>query len=63
MLKIYKKHYYVSIDNGPWKRLSAQSTVMIDESEAYDEHIVYNNLSFEEFVDALKHNHINSIYL
>ena len=63
MLKIYNKNHYISINNGPWKQLSAKSTVMLDESEVCNERIVYNNLSFEECINILKHNHINSIYL
>ena len=63
MLKIYNKHTYISINNGPWEQLHGQSTHMFEESGTEPEYIIFNNISFNECVNLLKQKYIGSLYL
>ena len=63
MLKIYNKHHYISINNGPWEQLSGQTTHMLEENGTHPECIIYNNISFQECVNFLKRKTIPSMFL
>jgi hypothetical protein len=63
MLKIYNKHYYISINNGPWERLQGQMTQMLEEDCTTPEHILFTNMSFEDCVDMLQRTNSLPMYL
>lgn len=63
MLKIYNKHHYISINNGPWEKLHGQSTHMFEEDGTLPEYIIFENLSFKECIKLLEQKHITSLYL
>lgn len=62
MLKIYDKKFFVSIDGAKWRRLSSSGTVMLEESQAIPESILFENLSFEECYNMLQSHLINGMY-
>lgn len=62
MLKIYNKRFLVSIDGAKWRLLSSSGSVMLEESQAMPEAILFENLSFEECCDTLLTHNINSMH-
>jgi hypothetical protein len=62
MLTIYNKHYYISVDNAPWRVLGASGICMLESSQVNPETIVFENLNFEECYNTLQREMFSSIH-